>query len=399
MLDDKDPVQESGEEWRSFNNTATITTAIILSFLGAAIFLLQPVYVGALAEELQFDNQQIGVLVGAEIGGNSVAAIAAFFLIKRLNWRVYLTLSLVVLAVGNFLSCLTTDYSTLLLIRPLTGLLGMGPVYALSIAILSATEHLSRNFGWAVFGQVLFGMLGLTFLPSFIGDWGVAAVYLLLTVLAVLSLFLVRFVPLRGKAASVQISTASLVRNRPAMLGVLSQWVWYIGIGGVWTFIERIGVGGGIEVEAVGRALGIGMGVGLLGALFAGFAGERFGRLLPPVLAMISQVLIIGLFVDVGNYFVYMVAACLFNFMWNLTLPFLFELVAVADVSGRFSVLLPTAQSTGIVVGAVMAGSLAEKFTLNSILYMGAITTLLALGLYTFVAVRVARAEPQPADN
>ena len=136
--------------------------------------------------------------------------------------------ALLALAVGNFASTFAESHSSLLFIRSLTGFFGVGPNYALAIAALSDTTRRERNFSIAVVVQVGLAMLALAILPTFIADFGPAAAFL----------------PERAGAAE---DAPPLVESRlPIWMALGCQATWYLGVGGIWAFVERMGADAGI---------------------------------------------------------------------------------------------------------------------------------------------------------
>ena len=123
-----------------------IGAGVVMAVIGPIFFLLQPFYVGALADVLGFNAQQIGWLIGAEISGTAIASIAAFFYVRQLNWRAVVIFGLLAQAICNFASCLVTGYVELLLLRFVTAVLGMGPLYIIAIAMLVKLFCLQYEF-------------------------------------------------------------------------------------------------------------------------------------------------------------------------------------------------------------------------------------------------------------
>lgn len=374
------------------------TAGIFLCVLGPIFFLIQPLYVGTLADQVGFDPQQIGWISGAEFGGTAVVSIAAFFLIHRINWRTVITFALLIQALGNFASGYVTSFTELLVLRLATAVFGMAPLYIVAIAILSNTARVSRNFSLVVFGQMLLAIASLAMLPDFIASYGLAPLFFPFACLGLLALPLVYFVPngsdqgtshpRRQEANGI----LSLAAAMPATGVLLVQLVWYAGIGGVWAFVERVGVAGGIAPGDVADALALGMAVGLAGALSAGYLTERWGRIPPFLIGMLFQVVAIALLLRTVTPETFLLSVCIYNFMWNLCLPPLFDLIVAADPKNRFSVLLPTFQSLGIVVGSVLGGTLVKNQGLSAVLLVGIFLTVAALALYLVIALRIERA-------
>lgn len=374
------------------NNPWTIFAAVSMAVIGPIFFLLQPLYAGALADVLHFNAQEIGWLIGVEISGTAIASVLAFFFVRRLNWRVIVLFGLLAQAVCNLASCFVTGYVELLLLRLVTAVFGMGPVYVISIALLSVTARTGRNFSIVVFGQMSLSIVCLALLPQFIPQYGLGALFVPIAVIGLFACFLTKFIPTRSVTkASVESSSGTQGRSGPAIAVLWVQCLWYIGIAGVWTFIERIGIDAGIPAVDVGEALAVGMAVGLVGAVSSGFLTERYGRVLPFAVGMIFQVVAISFLFVNRDYSGFLIIICLYNVMWNLSLPPLFELMAAADSQLRFAVILPTAQAVALMVGAIVGGTLVHNYGFASVLTSGIVFTLGALTLFIWVSVRLDR--------
>ena len=369
-----------------------IGAAVVMAVIGPIFFLLQPMYVGALVDVLGFNAQQIGWLIGAEISGTAVASIAAFFYVRHLNWRAVVSFGLLAQAICNLVSCLVTGYVELLLLRFATAALGMGPLYIISIAMLSVTKRTGFNFSIVVFGQMTLAIAGLAILPNFVPQFGLAALFAPIAIIGAIAFSVTRFIPRQAMNRSGNMVLDIARNNASPAIGVLGvQSLWYLGIAGVWTFIERVGVDAGLVSADVNKALAIGMAVGLAGAISSGYLTERFGRVLPFVVGMVFQCVAITLLLEGRDYYGFLAIICLYNLMWNMSIPPLFELMAVADGQNRFAVILPTAQALALMIGAIMGGMFVHDFGLSAVLISGIVFTLLALLLFLFIAYRLDR--------
>ncbi len=170
------------------------------------------------------------------------------------------------------------------------------------------------------------------------------------------------------------------------------QFVWYLGLGGVWAFVERIGAEAAINAQDIGNALALGMLVGLGGALVAAVTASRFGRLLPFALAMLGQVIAITLLRDLRGLPDLVFAICLYNGSWNFALPYLFATAAMTDTSGKLVVLMSTSQAVGLTLGATAAGISIGQFGMVAVTYQGTGSALAALGAFLILALMLHRA-------
>lgn len=371
---------------------AAIATIVFLGAVAVAGFNIQPMYLGALADHLQFGAEQLGLIAGVEIAGSALAGIAAIFWIRRWDWQRVAIVALGALAVGNLASAYISDFEFLVAIRFLTGFLGIGTNYALAIAALSDTRKRERNYSIAVVVQVSVAIIGFTLLPSVIADFGTRAVFLPLGVIALALLPFLQHLPRGGRKVDAIATQAVRVSSLPIWFALGCQCIWYLGVGGVWAFVERIGVDAGIDAAGIGNALALGMAVGLLGAFVAAVVADRFGRVIPFAMAMLGQVLAVWVLADLDEFNGLIIAICLYNGAWNFALPYLFAMAALADARGQLVVLMSTAQAVGLTFGATLAGAVIGRYGLVAVAYQGAAAALAALGVFVVLAMMLRRA-------
>jgi len=232
--------------------------------------------------------------------------------------------------------------------------------------------------------------VGLLLMPYLTPQWGTAGIVLPIAAFAVLSLPFVYWLPMRHRATDAAVATAAGEDSKTLVwIGLGIHLLWYVGVGAVWAFVERLGVEAGLAHTAIGQALAIAMAVGLAGAFAATIAGHRYGRIVPFAVAMMGQVFALRLLAGQPDYAAYVGAVCVYNLTWNLALPYLLGLIAKADTTGRFSVLIPTAQAAGVSLGPVVAGLAVGGIGLQVVLYLGSATALLALAIYIPLARRI----------
>lgn len=373
------------------NRPASIATIVFLGAAAVAGFNIQPMYLGALADHLSFSAEQLGLIAGLEVAGAALAGIAATFWIRRWDWRRVAFFALLALALGNVASAYATDFETLAVIRFLTGFLGIGSNYALAIAALSDTRLVERNYSIAVVVQVSIAILGFLLLPQYIESLGTRAVFLPLALLAVAMLPFLRYLPRGGSKEGTRAESPASASSWPIWLALGCQCVWYLGVGGVWAFVERLGNEAGIDAAGIGNALATGMAVGLLGAFTAAALANRFGRIIPFTVAMLGQVIAVWLLADLQNLSGLVIAVCIYNGTWNFALPYLFAMAAVADSRGQLVVLMSSAQAIGLTMGATLAGALIGNYGLSAVTYQGGGAALAALAVYITVATMLRR--------
>ncbi len=143
-----------------------------------------------------------------------------------------------------------------------------------------------------------------------------------------------------------------------ALLGLSAIAFAFMGQGGVWTFLQTLGVSHGFTVSGVANAMSVFALMGVLGSLSAAVAPQRMPR--TAAIAVAFLLLCGGLYAlysprSLGWY----VAGCAVGgFYWNFILPLILGLLARIDESGRASVLGGTMSSIGAALGPLLAGQL-----------------------------------------
>ena len=268
----------------------------------------------------------------------------------------------------------------------------MGTGYALAMAALSDTKNTVRNYSFTVVLQVTTAILGFTLLPTYIAQTGVSALLIPLGLMPIALLPLVHLLP-TGNTKNIADNTHRVEGPSIAIwltIGCMS--IWYLGVGGVWAFVERMGVEAGLNTVSVGHGLALGMAGSLLGSFLAGAIADRIGWIVPFTIGMVGQLLALWYLGQLYQLNDLIIAVFLFNGTWNFCIPYIFGLASKADRDGRFIVLLTTAQASGLTIGATIAGTIAGDFGLAAVTYIGAIASLTALVIF-IIAARILHSE------
>lgn len=332
-----------------------IAALVWLSMVAALVGNILPVFLGALANTFELDAQQLGFLGGVELGGVALASLTAAFWFRRVDLRLAAIFAIGFGIAGNLLTSWVTDYSELLILRFLTGFLGSGVLYALTLGLIGRVSHPERVIAIAIVLQVASLAVGISAVPLLIEKWELPGVTIGLAMVFCTGLLLVGRIPRRLQDRKVLEGSAGSTNLIPvAFLGSLI--VFSIGLGSVWAFLERIGSAAGFELANIGIALAVSGLVGGAGALVAAILGTRFGRVLPTATALGLAILACVMLATRGDWYSYVVAAAMFNFGWNLTTPYLMGAIAATDHTGRLMVLIPAAQAGGYAVGPALTG-------------------------------------------
>ena len=364
------------------NSISAVSATITCFTMGALLFLLMPVYLGALADSYGFDYKQVGWLASLELLGQAMSACSAMFWVRKVSWRKVIALSGMLLIVVNLLSIYVGgSYPWLLLVRWVSGV-AVGCVLSVGCTALGDTLRVDRNFAFLIAVEMLVQSMLFACLPAYISAHGVKVFYLVLAVSAVIILLMAFFIASNGSEDNQ--GTGGRVSNlRLASISLAATILFFIGIMMVFSFVERLGVFRGLSAEDIGLALSISTFFSITGALAASVLGDHLGRLLPMVIALFGLVLAIGVLLMPLAFWGYFTGLSLMLVCWNFWVPYQMSTVAIIDPSGRYVVLIPMAQSLGVSVAPALAGQILGHSNYVGVLMAGTFFLVASLGLFT----------------
>jgi predicted MFS family arabinose efflux permease len=369
-----------------------IVAALALSVTGVLMFKVLPLLVGAAADQFHLGPRELGLLASSDLVGITIASLLAPLWVRRVDWRKAGLAALLVVAAGNVASAFAPSLTTLLGLRVFTGF-GEGMASGLALVILSDTRHPDRAFAFAVAAPILVGLVAFQAMPPLAAAWGYDGVVLALAGLAVAFALLMPALPARGRPVQPRAAAGTRTgRSSPLVaVALLAALLYHVGLGAVWAFVERMGVASGFAPASIGAALGVAVLFGLAGASLAAIVGVRFGRLWPIVLAVAGQCAALLLLREPMTQTGFAVAACAFQFLWLLCVPYQLGIIAQADTGGRLFVLALAFQAGGVALGPMIGGALLGAEGFGPVRTLTAVTLLASLVLYVPVVRALAQ--------
>jgi predicted MFS family arabinose efflux permease len=352
-------ITESIETRVNVNSTMTIIAIVILGVIASSMFILQPIYVQGLVKYLHFSAEQAGLIASTEVFGIATMAIAANFITQKINWRILSLLFVVTASIGNLLSVFFSSYEALSILRFITGI-GCGGLISMSFTMMSLTKRADRNIGYIIAAVLIFGAFGLLTIPSAFQYVGVEGVLAFLALFSVSGLFFIRLLPHSNKSHQ-EIRSTKIFTLSTKVIALAGVFIYNSAIGIVWVYMFLVGVESGIDEQTVAYALTLSQFIGIAGAMVPIVFEMRFGRLLPLILGIAGSATGIAFILDSPSIYMYTIGVCLFNFLWNMTLPYLLAMLAEYDSSGRIVTIGVGLQMFGNAVGPAIAVLLLEK--------------------------------------
>ncbi len=359
--------------------------------IGPAAIILMPLIVGGLIDSYGFSDQQAGAVATAEGLGLVLGLLTAALWVRSVGWRSALLAGLAIYAALNFGSPLIESHTGLVILRALSGFVG-GGVFAIVVAALGDNREPDRAFGIAQAVQGL--VMGALFVwaPALMSDAGINSLFYLMAFLALIAmLFLPRF-PRYGVVDATP-DTKDNSNNLPQSgvpialyAGLFGGFAYYLAVFGFWGFIERMGVQAGLEETTIGYALGVSQLAAIFGALLAAAAAQRFGRVIPMLIALIGQLWVLWVLVGQFSASAFYAGACLYQGLYVMATAYQLGVISQLDSKGKFIVVMTALQGLGAALGPSIAAGLINDGDYSSINMAAATTLIVSLGLFLFLA-------------
>jgi len=383
------------------DNLATLAAAVVFGIAGVAIFAILPLLIGALVDHLALSPRQSGFIASADVIGMATGNLAAFFWIRRINWRKMAWLAVAVLIAVNLLCATISSFQVMLVLRFLAGL-AAGSCLALTYAMFGGSRHPDRNYGIFLVVTLTFGAANLFVLSKLSQSFGAAVFFVDLACIAIFAALFTRFIPETASAAGIKTvaaaeSDAPSVLRGPAIIALIANLVYFIGQGGVWAYLERIGIANGLSASEVATSLSLSLLAAVAGALVATVVNLRLGRVVPlgsAILLAIASVLILMWNVTFGSF---LLATCVWNFVNNYGHPYLLGYMAAIDRSGQYVVASAGMQTGGMGIGPAIAAMLIVGPMYTNVLWLGLICFAITLLLFMPIMILVRGLPDEPA--
>ena len=341
------------------NSRSSIFAIIYLAVVGPCVFILQPGYVQGLVEYLGLSEQEAGLIASFEVFGIAATAILLSFITQQVPWHFVLRLCCLLSAAGNFASIGQADFQVLMVLRFLTGV-GSGGLISLTFMLMGLTVRSDRNLGYLVTWLLIWGALGLLLMPQAYQHIGMNGVLVVFGLFCASGLLVVKNLPNTGESIAERRGKTVSYHDTVRRVSLAAMLVYNISIGIVWAYLFRVGTESGMQEQAVANALTVSQFLGIAGAFMVVVLELRVGRLLPLGIGVLGGAMSVFLLVGDLQASGYWVAVCLFNFLWNFSVPYLFAFLADFDERGQTMSHAVSMQFLGLAVGPFIASQLVE---------------------------------------
>jgi predicted MFS family arabinose efflux permease len=362
------------------NSRGSLYAVFLVGVIAPAVFIVSPGYIQGMVAYLGFDEQSAGNVMSVELWGMAITTILMTFTAHRVNWRLVIFWSLLLMFAANALCTQVSDHQWFAALRFAAGL-GAGSIISLSFAAIGLTSNPDRNFGLLITWVLTYGAIVLVLMPGAYATIGMGGVLWFFALFPLVALPFVRYLPASGDSVAQVEADAVDLDGRQKTLALSAMFVYFAGQGVVWTYLFLIGLAGGLTEQSVATGLMFSQFAGIAGAFLAAMLGNRFGRTAPLTLGIAGGAVCLYFLIGEFSFLVFAAAVCIYNFAWNLTHPFLLAAMASFDRRGRVVVYAVAAQMMGIAVGPFLAASIIEENNLVNVNWLGGILFVVSLVL------------------
>ena len=353
-----------------------------------------PGIVGAAANSMGLGETQLGLLIGLYFAGFGIVSATSYLWIRKVNWRVYSSIGVIMMGFSFILAGMIEGYPTLLFLMFVVGI-GAGLFASPSITILGDGTEAENGFSWMIIFSVAGAAALLALFPIVAEIRGFRGVMNLLGGSTLATLLLIPLIPINNKkeeksneSDTVKVEKFSWSNDRMTqpILALLVMALFCWAFGGSWAFFERIAYYAALPATETGQALAIGTLFGTIGAPLAAFFIKRIPMYYCYAIT-IASIAITLVFLNSSSLtsIIYLLLVCSFQFWVNAGFCLMMAQTAEVDKIGRFVALIPAAQSLGNTVGAPINGLVLELSGVNAMLILTMLIFILGAIIFAYV--------------
>ena len=368
---------------KQIDSRISLLGACALGTAGVKIFAVLPLLLGTIAEHLQLDDAETGMVASLYYVAYFVVTLTSMLWIRRVNWRVLASLGCGLMVLGLLGSAVFSDSYQGVIAGMMVSGLGAAVVFALSFTLVSDMSDKDRRFAIKLVPEQIIPAALMFVLPALvIEDFGLKGMLYALALAILVLAFLSGGIPTRGVVKDDAPQARKQVGGALVFTGLGALVLFFAGFAGLWAFSERL-AHDSLDPVLVGQLLALGLVSSAAGPFVAAFIADRWGRVTP---------IVIGVVLSLGSLFLLVgeITATKFGLLmavlpaaYYFSLAYLFGIISDADFSGRFAALIASALALGAAVGPAVFGVILDERGQNAAYLAAAL--LIAVGALIFI--------------
>jgi predicted MFS family arabinose efflux permease len=359
----------------------------LIGSCGEIMLLVLPAYLAVIGHSVRLTAPQLGFVASAASGGLFAGSFLSAFALSRFSARAIARTMLSAAAIMQLLLILAGSFFLVVSATFLAALAG-GLAYGAIYAVLSLQREPARAFAIFVALQLIFNFV-LLFVATYLMELAGGRLGLL-GLLAVCGL---AFAALAGAVPNARTVRAAAAvgsqRAHSVELALGGFFLFAVGMGATWAFIELFAEGRGFVPRVIEHILSYGQLAALAGAVLAMWIGRS--RVNPWLLLASVGASSAGVFlISTSAGLPLFTAACLFTgAAWNFSLPFQFATISFLDSTGRAGALASSFHAAGLATGPLIGSAILAVATDDWIIVAAAASMFLALLCFIIPAARL----------
>jgi MFS family permease len=332
----------------------------LLAGLSSASLVCAPAIASQLGSQFSYDAQQIGHFFSAEFAGFVISGLLGQRLMPRVAWRAIALVSLLVFLAGTLITMAFLDSTAMLLVLRTITATGGALIGVVCVASANEAANPSRAYGFYIIGQLLAGVVGLALLPMLFARFGLTSFFVVVAVLSLCAAPVTAWLAQgksEGYAAKFSAASGS---QRWRQLRFPALLLFYVALGGIWTFSAEFAKQAGLDSIATGTVLAVATFAGVIGAGVASTFGRMTDMQRPVLIGYVLLTTSSLALLDTGHLVIFVLAVLVFKFAWTFALPFLMAVIGRLDADGRIMAEIYLVAGIGLMVGPLLAGYLAS---------------------------------------
>jgi predicted MFS family arabinose efflux permease len=366
-----------------------------LALIATIIAAVVPAFMGTWQAQFGIRADQAAFVAATEFFAQVAGAGIFITASSTFSWRQCALFGLMVVILGNFASCASMTIAALIPARALAGL-GGGMLRALGMICLARAASPGLAFALYATAQVAIAAVVTAALPSIVATAGPRAPFAAIAGIAGLSVGAVYFLPIARPNTGPRGLGWTKSWPASASWAVAGLFIYFVGQGTLWTFLEPIGRRQLIDPANINRALTLLNFAGLLGSFGVGALAHRVHP--PTALMVLLSFGIISVLVmfNAHTAVAFIAASFGFYFAWCASFPFQFTLIAQADSTGAASAAVPAVDTLGLASGAALAGLCVRSAGIVATGSIWAAGSIIGISLFAVAAHRLRNATACP---
>jgi hypothetical protein len=360
----------------------------LMGSCGEILLLMLPTYLTVIGHTANLSNAQLGIVASTASGGLFFGSFLSAFALNRFSSRVIVRSTLTAAAIMQLLLIFAHSLDVVLCATAFAAVAG-GMAYGTIYAVLSRQTDPARAFAIFVALQLSFNFL-LLFIAPYLMEMAGAGLGLF-GLLAACNLL---FAALSGVAPDLRAAGKAAIEDSgrgryPVKVALGGFFLFAVGMGATWAFIELVAQGRGFAPRAMEHILSYSQLTALGGAALAMWIGRSRANALLLLAGVAASS--VGVFVIFSAHALplFAVAALLTGAAWNFSLPFQFATIALLDKTGRAGALASSCHAAGLTVGPLMGTAILVIATDEWILLAASAAMFLAFLCFIVPAARV----------